>query len=229
MMSDDGLQHSQSSHSLHHREQQQQQFQQAHSTLPSQQQHTLSSTGAAELLLQQQLGTQLRASTLGLAKVPQSKTAVTTSSITHNAPDTSAKPVATVVPISVPTTVNLANLKNAKNSAAVILSQHSSLANMASMFGGVIQNASKDATMSSCTMQSASTTTTATSAVVKKGKSDSRWSCIDERVLFLAGPKFKTHRKKTVTRRLSRSIALHPCRNNDFINKNLPSLQLFFR
>uniref|UniRef100_A0A0N5AUV2 Metastasis-associated protein MTA3 n=1 Tax=Syphacia muris TaxID=451379 RepID=A0A0N5AUV2_9BILA len=66
---------------------------------------------------------------------------------------------------------------------------------------------------------------------------DSRYVGVDEKLLFLAGPRLnlivfnnfsRALRKRICTKRTARRIALHPCNNSDFINKQLPSLQSLF-
>ncbi|VDM09976.1 unnamed protein product, partial [Wuchereria bancrofti] len=57
---------------------------------------------------------------------------------------------------------------------------------------------------------------------------DSRWSGLDEKLLFLAGPRLKILRRRICPKKIARHIALHPCRSSDFVTKHWPNLQGFF-
>uniref|UniRef100_A0A158Q878 Metastasis-associated protein MTA3 n=1 Tax=Elaeophora elaphi TaxID=1147741 RepID=A0A158Q878_9BILA len=90
----------------------------------------------------------------------------------------------------------------------------------------------------------------------KNFQPDSRWSGLDEKLLFLAGPRLNfmhvAHlfsnifldiysiltklrmltrpilRKRICPKKIGRRIALHPCRSSDFVTKHWPNLQGFF-
>ncbi|VDN04380.1 unnamed protein product [Thelazia callipaeda] len=69
---------------------------------------------------------------------------------------------------------------------------------------------------------------TASTSRIRNTHADSRWSGMDEKLLFLAGPRLKLLRRRISPKKTVRRIALHPCQNSDFVSGQWHNLQGFF-
>ncbi|VIO99339.1 ELM2 domain containing protein [Brugia malayi] len=167
----------------------------------------------------------------------------------HNFAREVNKPVAAVTPLSLSTSVLVPPTITAVNPAlfAATIQQQQQVQQLQAVAATVARTATTTSAPQSQAPQPAlligvDTTahdkkiaTTSGSVLATVGTSrkknfhpDSRWSGLDEKLLFLAGPRLKILRRRICPKKIGRHIALHPCRSSDFVIKHWPNLQGFF-
>ncbi|KAM3716312.1 Metastasis-associated protein [Dirofilaria immitis] len=170
----------------------------------------------------------------------------------HNFAHEANKPVAAVTPLSLPTSVLVPPTIATVNPAlfAATIQQQQQQQQQVQQLQAVATNARTSTTTSAPqsqipqpalligidTITHDKKTATATGSVLatvgtsrkKNFQPDSRWSGLDEKLLFLAGPRLKILRRRICPKKIGRRIALHPCRSSDFVIKHWPNLQGFF-